>query len=352
MLPAPPPRLSVAPDREPRKWLEPPSFAALPAAVQTRIATTLACRDSDSIPKVRDAGRIFELDGERVQVMHEGTLVQADGYYGEWMARLIAGLRGHHEPQEETIFHALVGFARPGTLFVELGAYWAFYTNWYLGAVPGARAVCVEPAAANLEIGRRNLARNGRTALIIQAAVGETYRPAAEPAAGRIDAVERLDMATLLDRIGHEPIEVIHLDVQGAETGFLRSMRRCQVAGALRFVVLSTHHESFTGSPTTHDDCLEELRTLGAAVLVEHSVAESFSGDGLIVASFDLRDRSCRLPPISRAAPELSGLMWESAGMRSAPAAGPTTWLQRQALKLRRSWRKRLGQFGLQKRAA
>jgi FkbM family methyltransferase len=327
----------------------------MPGAFQTRIAITLACRDSDSIPKVRDAGRIFKLDGERVQVMHEGTLVRADGYYGEWMARIIAGLHGHHEPQEEAIFHSLVGFARPGTLFVELGAYWAFYTNWYLGAVPGARAVCVEPAAANLEIGRRNLARNGRTALMFHAAVGETYRPAAEPAArpaaDHLDAVERLDMAALLDRIGHQPIEVLHLDVQGAETGFLRSLRRCRVADQLRFIVISTHHESISGSPTTHDDCLEELRTQGAAVLVEHSVAESFSGDGLIVASFDRHDRWRRLPPISRAAPEFSGLLWESAGICPAASAGSSTWLQRQAIKLQRSWTKRLVEFGLAKRA-
>ena len=349
-------RMSLAPDHEPRTWLEPPSLPSMPGAFQTRIAITLACRDSDSIPKVRDAGRIFELDGERVQVMHEGTLVQADGYYGEWMARIIAGLHGHHEPQEETIFQSLVGFARPGTLFVELGAYWAFYTNWYLGAVPGARAVCVEPAAAHLEIGRRNLARNGRTALMLHASVGETYRPAAkpaaEPAADHIDAVERLDMASLLDRIGHQPIEVLHLDVQGAETGFLRSLRRCRVTDQLRFIVISTHHESISGSPTTHDDCLEELRTQGAAVLVEHSVAESFSGDGLIVASFDLHDRWRRLPPISLAAPELSGLLWESADIGPALTTGSPAWLRRQALKLQRSWTKRLEVFGLQKRAA
>jgi hypothetical protein len=210
----------------------------------------------------------------------------------------------------------------------------------------------VEPAAAHLEIGRRNLARNGRTALMLHAAVGETHRPAAKPAADHIDAVERLDMAALLDRIGHQPIEVLHLDVQGAETGFLRSMRRCRVTDRLRFVVISTHHESISGSPTTHDDCLEELRTQGAAVLVEHSVAESFSGDGLIVASFDLHDRWRRLPPISRAAPELSGLLWESADIGPALTTGSPAWLRRQALKLQRSWTKRLEVFGLQKRAA
>jgi len=80
-------------------------------------------------------------------------------------------------------------------------------------------------------------------------------------------------------------------------------------------------------------------------------VAESFSGDGLIVASFDDRDRWLRLPPISRAVPEFSGLLWEAAGGRPA-AQESTPWLQRQAAKLRRSWGKRLEELGVRKRAA
>lgn len=343
-----PAQLAIASPHASDQWLDPPAFAALPAAAQVRIAITLACRDSDAIPKVHDAGRIFELDGERVQVMHDGTLVLADGYCGDWMSRIIAGLHGHHEPQEELLFHGLLAHVRPGTLIVELGAYWAFYTNWYLGSVPGSRAVCLEPDPANLEIGRRNLVLNGREARLIRAAVGEVYAPAAGD-----EGIDCLDMPALEERIGHEPIELLHMDVQGAETGFIRSMRRSDASERLRFLVVSTHHESISGSPSTHEDCLEELRSQGAVVLAEHSVPESFSGDGLIVASFDARDRWLRLPPIGRAPPELSGLVWESAGLAPpATAVGATAWLQRQAEKLRRSWNKRMEEFGIRKRAA
>jgi hypothetical protein len=294
------------------EWIEPVRMPDLPGPAQARIAITLACRDSDIIPKVADAGRILLRDGLPVQIMHEGTLVHAGGYYGDWMSRIIAGLHGHHEPQEETLFHGLLGHVRPGTLFVELGAYWAYYTNWYLGAVPGSRAVCVEPEAANLEIGRRNLVLNGREARLIQAFIGGEFLPVAEDR-----AVECLDMPSLTDRIGGEPIELLHLDIQGAETDFLRSMRRLDVARQVRFIVASTHHASISGSPTTHADCVDELRSQGAFILDEHSVEESFSGDGLVVASFDPRDRWLRLPPISRAPVELSRLVWESAGITS-----------------------------------
>ena len=342
-----PTQLAIASLHAPDRWLDPPALASLTPAAQVRIAVTLACRDSDPIPKARDAGRIFELDGERVQVMHDGTLVLADSYCGAWMSRIIAGLHGHHEPQEELLFHALLAHVRPGTLVVELGAYWAFYTNWYLGAVPGSRAVCIEPEPAHLEIGRRNLALNGREAQLIRAVVGEVQRPAGD------DGLECLDMPALEERIEHEPIELLHMDVQGAEAGFIRSLRRSAAAERVRFLVVSTHHASISGSASTHDDCLEELRSQGAVILAEHSVPESFSGDGLIVASFDPRDRWLRPPPMSRAPGELSDLLWESAGIAPAAAgSGAAAWLQKQADKLRRSWTKRMEELGIRRRAA
>jgi hypothetical protein len=69
-----------------------------------RMAMTLRCRDSDPIPKVPRAGEVIEHNSRRVQVMHEGTLVETGGYHGDWMEQTIRGLKGHHEPQEELLF--------------------------------------------------------------------------------------------------------------------------------------------------------------------------------------------------------------------------------------------------------
>ena len=68
----------------------------------------------------------------------------------------------------------------------------------------------------------------------------------------------------------------------------------------MRFVFLSTHHHFISGSTTTHHDCASMLTDLGAVILLEHSVSESFSGDGLIVASFRVEDSELELPAISR----------------------------------------------------
>jgi hypothetical protein len=198
--------------------------------VRQRVQLTVSCRDADAVPKVPNAGQVVEIPDGRVQIMHDGSRVMAGGYHGDWMIEVIRSLRGHHEPQEELLFHHLLGYVRPGTLVVELGCFWAYYTNWYLGTVPGSRAVCVEPNASNLEVGRRNIALNGHTAEFINALVGEASNPGAP-------GLECLDMDALLDRIDSSPIEVLHMDVQGAELPFIRSMPRAVEAGLVRFVV-------------------------------------------------------------------------------------------------------------------
>ena len=66
-----------------------------------RVALAVSCRDTDALPKVPDGGTIR--DGEpRVQVMHNGVLVEADGYQGSWMTEIISELRGHHEPRRRS----------------------------------------------------------------------------------------------------------------------------------------------------------------------------------------------------------------------------------------------------------
>jgi hypothetical protein len=119
----------------------------------SRTLMTLSCRDCDAIPKVAAAGRIVQEAGQLVQIMHNGLRVLASGY--DWMAHVIRGLRGHHEPQEEVVFDALLRYARNNSLMVELGCFWAYYSLWYLLEIPGLQATCVEPDAHNVAIGRQ-----------------------------------------------------------------------------------------------------------------------------------------------------------------------------------------------------
>src|SRR4051794_34489159 len=97
-----------------------------------RVEMTCRCRDSDVIPRVANAGAIELYRGRSVQVMHNGLRMIAGGYYGDWMVDVISRLRGCHEPQEELVFWEVTKRLRDAPVMVELGAFWAYYTCWFL----------------------------------------------------------------------------------------------------------------------------------------------------------------------------------------------------------------------------
>jgi FkbM family methyltransferase len=259
-----------------------------------RIGLTVSCRDTDAIPKVPGAGEVT--DG--VQLMHNGVKVIEGGYYGEWMTEVIRRLRGHHEPQEEVAFHAilerLADTAGPAPVMLELGAFWAYYSLWFKHRLPRGQAYLVEPDPAYLDVGRRNFELNGFDATFHQAAVGREQTAPAPfecESDGQTRPVPNEGLASLLDRFGLPCVDLLFSDVQGFEWPLLDGSRDVLAGGRVRFLVVSTHHHVISGDPLTHQRCLDLLRELGAHVILEHTVAESYSGDGLIVVSFDERDR-------------------------------------------------------------
>jgi FkbM family methyltransferase len=233
--------------------------------------------------------------------MHNGVLVVEGCYYGDWMTEIIRSLRGHHEPQEEFAFHHMLerlATDTPSPTMLELGAFWAYYTLWLLRRLPQARAILVEPDPNNLEVGLANLALNGCEAEYLQAAVGRE-RAVPQPFACESDGQTRLvpteSLPSLLDRFSVAHLDLLLMDIQGAELELLEGARPL-LAERVRFLMVSTHHHLISGDPLTHQRCLDLIRSLGGNIIAEHTVAESFSGDGLIAASFDARDSKLRVP--------------------------------------------------------
>jgi FkbM family methyltransferase len=89
------------------------------------------------------------------------------------------------------------------------------------------------------------------------------------------------------------------LDAQGVELEILEGCQELAVANRLGWIVVSTHSHHISGDPLTHQRCLALLSRLGATMLAEHDVHESFSGDGLIVAKFGSVPEDWRSPRIS-----------------------------------------------------
>jgi FkbM family methyltransferase len=266
---------------------------------QRRIELTVACRDTDMIPKVPNAGEIVTVGGRRVQVMHNGVVVEADGYYGRWMTEIIRQLRGHHEPQEELAIHAIIPRLPPAPIVVELGSFWAYYALWAHRERPDARVVLVEPDPHNLDVGRRNAVLNRMPATFLRAAVAASddhARPFACESDGGVRPTDRVSVDGLVAGERLPRIDLLIADVQGAELDMLRGAARALDTGLIRFLVLSTHHHSISGDPLTHQRCLDAMAARGAHIIAEHTVSESCSGDGLIACSFDAADRDVNAP--------------------------------------------------------
>ncbi len=251
-----------------------------------RIVVAPACRDADAIPKHPLAGQVIERGGVRVQVMHNGLKVIADGYYGEFVTRIISELRGHHEPQEEKIFHAALSTLGPSPVMVELGGYWSYYSLWFLKARSRGRVIIVEPIASRLEVRRTNFALNGMRAEFIMAAVGETDSGEAEFSTGAERAiVPRVSIDSLRAERGLADIDILHLDIQGFESRALRGAAVLLAEKAARWVFVSTHrHLEDAQSIDLHEDCLKRLTGAGYGLVAAHTPEESYSTDGLIVA--------------------------------------------------------------------
>ena len=257
---------------------------------EERIAMTLRCKDSQAIPKVPSAGRVIQHENGSYQVMHNGLKVIQGGYYGAWMCKLIEQLEGHHEPQEEIVFHEINKRAANDGLMIELGCYWAYYSLWFLKDRPQRQAIGVEPDANHLIIAEANARLNQLehqfTVLHGLSSASSNESIAISTESGEELKLRGYTLEELLCCSKHSMVEIAHCDAQGAESHVVDQVITLGKHHRLRFCIISTHAYEITGDPLTHHTCLDKLRAAGAHIIAEHDVHESFSGDGLIAASF------------------------------------------------------------------
>jgi FkbM family methyltransferase len=268
---------------------------------KTRIQMTASCHDCDSIPKVAGAGKIFNGDFGPYQLMHNSIKVAEDGYCGHWMTELIKILKGHHEPQEERVFYEILKQIPDSGTMIELGSWWSYYSIWFQKQVANATSYLIEPDPRNLELGKLNFSMNGMMGKFHQTAIGKRSQSPRPYRCYESDNVERMiPMISVDDFINREKIDFTDLllcDIQGAELEMLEGAIKAIQEKKIRFLVISSHHHSISNDPLIHQKCLSFLQDSGAIILVEHTISESYSGDGLILAS--TRNEDALLPKIN-----------------------------------------------------
>ena len=232
------------------------------------------------ITRVPSAGLVGQ-DG--LVTLHNGLRVPRSGpgaYYGEFSAILELN-RGVHEPLEEFLFQEVLARIQSPGLMIELGAYWAHYSMWAKLRHPRLRCLMVEPDPKHIEAGRANFARHGMHGRFIEDDVG--------PSGFNLDR--------FLARPGRERLDILHADIQGAETHLMESGAQSFRRHAVEHLFLSTHGQGI------HLRCLEALRGFGYTVIAEADPdTATTSFDGFIMAVAPHRAAGWpRMPLLGRA---------------------------------------------------
>ena len=249
---------------------------------EQRIAIAQQCHDSDSIPKVSNAGTIVDNDGPRpYQVMHNGVKVYTDSHYGDFVTKIIQLLKGHHEPQEEKVFYEILKSIPPGSTMLELGSFWAYYSLWFASVVPQSRNYMVEPLQEVLQNGIDNFKLNGFTGDFTAACVGRRTLDGVpfKHWDDKVYSVRQIGIDEFLAEKKIDHLTILHSDIQGAELEMLKGATESLKQGKISYLFISTHSEDL------HFDCMDLLKQYNYTIVSEHTLAESFSTDGLIVAA-------------------------------------------------------------------
>ena len=243
-----------------------------PSYQMKRALLTISADDSDYIPKVRCAGELFTEDNIQYQLMHNGVKVILNSYYDvQWLTDVIYGLKGHHEPQEEKCFYEVLKYIPENATMIELGSYWSYYSLWFATQIQGAKNFMIEPDPKRLEIGRKNFELNNKTGVFVRGYAGKLEDT--EPDANGTEKIS-IDEFIEKEKIGH--VNILHADIQGGESGMLQGI--VKYINKIDYFFISTH------SHYHHTTCLNFFITNDCVILAEHTLDQSCSADGLIVA--------------------------------------------------------------------
>lgn len=238
-----------------------------------RINDALSCPDNAFIPRVASAGKI--VDGQLI--MHNGLRVHELSYDGEGPRDLMRENRGVHEPQEERLFMEVLKRLPRGSIMLELGSYWAFYSMWFYREIPDAKCYCVEPETRNISMGKNNFALNfgpEATGVVFE----QAFAGSSDAPPNKISGIPTVSVDGFLQRHGIGRLSMLHADTQGNELAILLGAEKALARKSIDFVFLSTHTNEL------HRKCLMRLRGYGYEILADIDLLETYSFDGLIAA--------------------------------------------------------------------
>jgi len=232
-----------------------------------RINHVLSGPDNQDIPRVVDAGKVINSQ----LIMHNGIKVDPLSYYSFPLLQMLIENKGVHEPQEEKVFYEVLNSLAQKNgkkTMLELGAYWSFYSMWFLQKFPSSKCYMVEPDKKNLFYGKRNFRLNKMNGTFIHAGIDDN--------SSFINNTISVDKICEKNKI--EFLDILHSDIQGFEFKMLQGSEQMLSQNRVGYIFVSTH------SNDLHEQCYKLLKNkYNFTMVASANLDESFSTDGVLV---------------------------------------------------------------------
>jgi lipopolysaccharide transport system ATP-binding protein len=192
----------------------------------------------------------------------------------------IAALMGS-DRISQPVQRAFLDLVTPGSRVLDLGSWLGTFS--LPAAAAGATVVAVDAVATHVRLLRAAAERNGFERLhVVHGAVSDTGRPVPigghgsisrvlEPGAVGATTVEPLEVDALLEEQGWDGVDLVKIDIEGAEVAALNTMRRLFASGARPTVVFECHGEALPLQGSSTRELRARFVELGyELLLVDH----------------------------------------------------------------------------------
>jgi hypothetical protein len=223
----------------------------------TRFRDIISDPNNLFIERVPQAGKLEN----GIITLHNGIQLYAD-YYGEFIKILKYNL-GVHEPSEERAFDKVLSKLSDGSVMIELGSYWSWYSIWFSKFVKNSKVFCVEPDENNIKVGIKNFVLNNLTPNFIKGKVSnKDFNP-----------------YTFFVEKKINNIDIVHCDIQGYELEMLEMIQPYLVENKIKYIFISTH------SNKLHYDCINFLEKNDYKILCSCDFDnQTFQYDGFLLS--------------------------------------------------------------------
>jgi FkbM family methyltransferase len=188
---------------------------------------------------------------------------------------------GRYEPQETQL---LCDLLQPGSVFIDVGANWGYYTLAAAHMVgPEGRVVAFEPEPRLFALLAANIDVNTLRQVLLQPiAIGPRRERVPfsafkaedgnwglsravdhDPVHGADFESDSLPLDDALDAASIGAAQLVKIDVEGAETGVLTGMRRGLASGRYRYIMLECHPGLLAERGLSETGCVAALFDAG-----------------------------------------------------------------------------------------